>query len=151
MTYSQTPALRLLPDACPPWCDGHVEDYQPWWHSDAGQRERDHATYFDTIGERSDFVTVGAIAVHTLAGIGEVRVMVDTEGAHDAVEQRLTPGQTDALATTLDVDGKMPDVVDQLRAAAAMIRSWLNWQRAAAALGPRWRRTDRMRSQQLEA
>jgi hypothetical protein len=124
MTLPQT--LTALPTgACPPWCDGHAGDFQPWWHHDAGQRERDHATYFESVGERGDLVTVGLVAVQTPAGIGPGRVVLDPEGT-GAVEQRLTPGQAEAIATALASDGHTPEVVSQMRAAAAMARGWLN-------------------------
>lgn len=112
--------------ACPPWCDGHAEDFQPWWYGDGGQRERDHATYFESVGERADRVTVGLVAVQTSSGISAGRVVIDPEGANDAVEQCLTPGQALAVAAALAGEGRTPEVVDQLREAAAMARSWLN-------------------------
>ena len=118
-----------IPDvgACPPWCDGHAgEDFQPWWYYGDAQPERDHASYFPSVGERDDLVTVGLIAVQTPAGIGPGRVVLDPEGARDAGEQRLTPGQAEAVAAALDVDGRTPEVVTQLRQAAAMVRAWSN-------------------------
>lgn len=124
-TGSAPVAIRNI-GACPPWCDGHAEDFQPWWYGDAGERERDHATYFESVGDGSDRVTVGLVAVQTATGIGPGRIVIDPEGAHDAVEQRLTPGQATAVASALAGEGRAPDVAGQLRAAAALARSWLN-------------------------
>jgi hypothetical protein len=71
-------------------------------------------------------VTVGLVAVQTASGISPGRIVIDPEGAHDAVEQCLTPGQAMAVASALDGEGRAPEVVGQLVEAVAMARSWLN-------------------------